>query len=81
MFDLYSDVILLKDIPEDNLQAGDIGCVVDYHGVKGLEMGYSVEFFDLLGNTVALITVPCSWLRKPHQGDRATIRKDALLIT
>lgn len=43
-FALYSDVILLKDIVEDGLFAGDIGTVVDIHNVSGLETGYSVEF-------------------------------------
>jgi hypothetical protein len=51
---LYSDVILLCDRPEEGLDAGDIGTVVEQHHVEGLETGYSVEFFDLLGNIVAV---------------------------
>lgn len=43
-FPFYSDVILLKDIVEDNLFAGDIRTVVDIHNVSGLETGYSVVF-------------------------------------
>ena len=38
------------------------GTVVERHEVPEKEVGYSVEFFDLLGHTVALITVPGSWL-------------------
>jgi hypothetical protein len=60
---LYSDVILLKDLPEEGLSAGDIGTVVERHEVAALEIGYSVEFFDMLGNSVAVITVPMSDLR------------------
>jgi hypothetical protein len=74
-FKLYTDVILIKDIPEDHLKAGDIGILVERHEVAGLEIGYSVEFFDLLGNTVALITVPESWLRLPTNNDRPAVRK------
>jgi hypothetical protein len=62
-FPLYSDVILLKDLPEEGLSAGDIGTVVERHEVAALEIGYSVEFFDMLGNSVAVITVPMSDLR------------------
>lgn len=73
-FAFYSDVILLKDIVEDGLFAGDIGTVVDIHNVSGLETGYSVEFFDLLGNTRAIITLPISYFRQPTKSDIPTIR-------
>jgi hypothetical protein len=78
-FPLYSDVILLKDLPEEGLFAGDIGTVVERHNVTGLETGYSVEFFDMLGNSVAVITVPMSDLRQPNQGDRPAVRLMAVV--
>ncbi|WP_449417310.1 DUF4926 domain-containing protein [Phormidium nigroviride] len=40
-FPLYTDVILLNNVPEENLQVGDIGTVVECHEVAGLETGYS----------------------------------------
>ncbi|BAQ60630.1 hypothetical protein GM3708_1036 [Geminocystis sp. NIES-3708] len=73
-FALYSDVILLKDIVEDGLFAGDIGTVVDIHNVSGLETGYSVEFFDLLGNTRSVVTLPMSYFRQPTKSDIPTVR-------
>jgi Domain of unknown function (DUF4926) len=73
-FPLYSDVILLRDLPEESLSVGDIGTVVDRHHVDGLETGYSVEFFDMLGNTVAIVTLPMSCFRLPMSTDRPTIR-------
>lgn len=73
-FPLYSDVILLKNLPEEGVYAGDIGTVVEYHNVNGLEIGYSVEFFDMLGNTVAIITLPMSSFRLPTNTDRPAIR-------
>jgi Domain of unknown function (DUF4926) len=57
-FPLYSDVILLHDLPKEGLSVGDIGTVVDRHDVDRLETGYSVEFFDMLRNTVAIVTLP-----------------------
>ena len=73
-FPLYSDVILLRDLPEEGLSVGDIGTVVDRHDVAGLETGYSVEFFDMLGNTVAIVTSPMSCFRIPSSADRPTVR-------
>ena len=58
---LYSDVILLCDRPQEGLDAGDIGTVVEQHHVEGLETGYSVEFFALLGNIAAVATLPGSY--------------------
>lgn len=72
--ELYSDVILLCNLAEEGLYAGDIGTVVEQHQVEGLEIGYSVEFFDLLGNTVAVATLPGSYLRSPTSADRPTVR-------
>lgn len=62
---LYSDVILLRNLPQHSLFAGDLGTVVAMHDVAGLEAGYSVEFFDVLGNTVAIITLPMSYFYVP----------------
>ncbi len=62
---LYSDVILLRDLPEYSLSAGDIGTVVARHDVVGLEAGYSVEFFDVLGNTIAIVTLPRGYFCVP----------------
>lgn len=71
---LYEEAILLVDLLDDGLRAGDIGTVVERHDVAGLETSYSVEFFDLVGNTVAVATVPASALRRPVPGDRLVVR-------
>jgi len=74
-FQMYGDVILTRDIPESGLRAGDIGTVVERHIVAGVpEEGYSVEFFDMTGNTVAVVTVPASALRLPTPADRPAVR-------
>jgi hypothetical protein len=38
------------------------------------EEGYSVEFFDMTGNTVAVVTLPASALRVPTPADRPAVR-------
>ena len=74
-FELYSDVILTRDLSEHGLRAGDVGTVVERHVVPGVsEQGYSVEFFDMTGSTVAVVTVPASALRLPTPADRPAVR-------
>jgi hypothetical protein len=47
-------VVLTEDLPDEGLQAGDVGCVVFVHdGGKGFE----VEFVTLGGETVSVVTV------------------------
>jgi len=73
-FEPFSDVILTKDLPNEDLKAGDVGTIVDRHVVPGMEDGYSVEFFDMSGDTVAVVTLPESQLRSPTRADRPTVR-------
>jgi len=73
-FELYTEVVLLRDVSEEGVFAGDVGVVVERHDLSGCETGYSVEFFDMLGNTVAVVTLPASILRAPTQADRPAVR-------
>ncbi len=74
---LYSDVILSCDLPEEGVYVRDIGTVVEQHDIHGLETGYSVEFFDMLGNTVVVATLPMSCLSLPTREDRPAVRLTA----
>lgn len=72
---MYGDVILTRDVTERGLRAGDVGTVIEGHAVPGVpEEGYSVEFFDMAGNTVAVVTLPTSALRLPTPADRPAVR-------
>jgi hypothetical protein len=73
-YELYQDVILTVDLPEHGLCAGDVGTLVERHVVPGQEEGYSVEFFDMTGRTVAVVTVPVHQLRLPTPADRPAAR-------
>jgi len=72
--DLYQDVILTVNMPEHGLSAGDVGTLVERHVVPGWELGYSVEFFDMTGGTVAVVTAPASQFRAPTSADRPSAR-------
>jgi len=74
--DLHTDAILTVDLPAGGLRTGDVGTIVARHGVPGVaEVGYSVEFFDMTGRTVAVVTVPASNLRAPTSADRPSVRE------
>jgi hypothetical protein len=72
--ELYKDAILTVDLPANDLRAGDIGTVVEHHQVPNAEDGYSVEFFDLTGHTVAVVTIAASNLRTPTSADLPSAR-------
>ena len=80
-FEMYQDVILLVDDLTQGLIAGDVGVVVDRHSAPGREDGYSVEFFDMTGRTVVVVTVPACHLRGPTSADRPTARKESRTVS
>src|SRR6266852_218578 len=53
-------VVLTESLPEQGLQAGDVGWVVLIHAGGG---GYEVEFVTLAGETVSVVTVPARAVR------------------
>ncbi len=61
---LYQRVMLKRDLPADDLKAGDLAWLVDYvpHPAGG-EEGAVLEIFNILGDSVALVTVPVSAIR------------------
>ncbi|MGH7178464.1 MAG: DUF4926 domain-containing protein [Tepidisphaeraceae bacterium] len=73
-FEPYSDVILIADVPESGLRAGDIGTVVERHITPSGATGYSVEFFDMTGATVAVRTLRSDQIRLPTSNDRPAAR-------
>ena len=55
--ELYKEVVLRRDIPEKKLKKGDVATVVEYHPSKNSDDGYSLEVFNALGDTIAVLTV------------------------
>ncbi len=57
-FEMFSRVVLKTDVPEHGLRRGDLATIVDFHpGVPGQEPGYSLEVFNAVGDTVAVIAL------------------------
>ena len=65
-------VVLTEDLPDEGLQAGDVGTVVHLHeGAKA----YEVEFMTLTGRTVAVATVLSSQVRSATPRDISRVRQ------
>ena len=65
-------VVLTKNLPEENLEAGDVGTVVHIHR-DGL--AYEVEFVTLAGRTVAVATVEAADVRPVGKRDLNHVRE------
>ena len=72
MINEHDCVVLTKNLPEESLEAGDVGTVVHVHkdGVA-----YEVEFVTLAGRTVAVATVEASDLRPVGKRDISHVRE------
>ncbi|EKD28693.1 MAG: hypothetical protein ACD_79C00245G0003 [uncultured bacterium] len=80
--ELYQRVVLLKDIPEEDLQAGDILTVVEELPATAEsqgEEGFALEAFNALGETKAVVFVPKSFVRSLESDEIYHIRKLACL--
>lgn len=77
MIEELSQVVLLKDVPEHGLWAGDVGTVVDVHyghgGATG--EGYSVEFLTMSGDTIAVLELEAAQIRPIRSTDIAHVRE------
>lgn len=55
---MFSRIALGVDLPEHKLRAGDVATIVEHHpGRPGQEPGSSLEVFNAIGETVAVVTV------------------------
>ena len=70
----FDPVVLTASVPENGLEAGDVGWIVMIHGDRA---GYEVEFVTLAGETVSVVTVPASAVRPVDPGEIAHVRKVA----
>ena len=71
----HDRIILLKDLPEDGLQAGNIGTVVYIHSQGEV---FEVEFMTLDGGTVAVVTLLSSQIRAVSKRDITHVRELAV---
>jgi hypothetical protein len=72
MINEHDRVVLVKDVSEEGLKAGDVGTVV-YIYRQG--EAFEVEFMTLDGKTVAIVTLPASHIRAVSSRDITHVRE------
>ena len=72
MINEHDCVVLTCDLPDEALQAGDVGTVVHIHREGA---AYEVEFVTLTGQTVAVATALASQLRPVSRRDVSHVRE------
>jgi Domain of unknown function (DUF4926) len=65
-------VVLTKNLPEENLEAGDVGTVVHIHNDGA---AYEVDFMTLTGETVTIVTLEAAHVRPLNRRDLAHTRE------
>lgn len=73
MTDIFREldtVVLVRDLPDSGLRAGDLGAVVQVYGTEAIE----VEFVTASGRTRALLTLPLSDVRPVRDDDLLAVR-------
>jgi len=72
MISEHDRVVLTTPVPEESLEAGDVGTVVHvYHDGKA----YEVEFVALDGHTTAVVTLEAAQLRAVTSRDMTHTRE------
>jgi hypothetical protein len=66
-------VVLLRDMPEAGLKAGDLGAVVQVYSREAFE----VEFVTAAGGTQALLTLSANDMRAVRDDDLLAVRPAA----
>ena len=77
-YKLFEEVVLLKDIPEKKLKKGDVATIVEHHPVSKGEDGYSLEVFNALGDTIAVITISESAIESLTEKEIFSVRSLAV---
>jgi hypothetical protein len=73
-YQLFEEVVLREDVAEKGLMKGDVATIVEYHAVPDGEDGYSLEVFNVLGDTIAVITLPESAIAPLTENEVFSVR-------
>ncbi len=77
-YNLFEEVVLSKDIPEKRLKKGDLATIVEHHPNPDGEDGYSLEIFNVLGDTIDVITIPESGIEALRENEIFNVRSLAI---
>ena len=75
-YKLFTRVALSVDLLTHRLRAGDVGTIVEQHaGRPGQEPGYTLEVFNAVGLTIAVVTVRESQIEALDNGEVLHVRR------
>lgn len=77
-YKLFEEVILLEDMPGKGLKKGDVATIVEHHTVSDGEDGYTLEVFNALGDTIAVVTVSESAIEQLTEKEIFSVRSLAV---
>lgn len=72
--ELYQEVALTRDVPEENLRAGDVATYIDRVPSPSGEDGAVLEVFNALGESIAVVSVPISAIAALRADQVPTVR-------
>ncbi len=76
-YELFTEVVPAQDIPEKGLKKGDVATVVEHHELPAREDGYSLEIFNAVGDTIAVVTLPESRIERLTEDGVFSVRSRA----
>ena len=81
-YQLFTRVALKDSLPAHGLQPGDVATIAETHpGGQNREQGYSLEVFNAIGETIAVVTVRESQIEPLAPDEVLNVRRlDAVLV-
>jgi hypothetical protein len=73
-FELFTQVALARDVLDKGLRTGDVATIVEHHPVASGEDGYTLEVFDAVGGTLAILTLAESEIEPLRAGEILSVR-------
>ncbi len=75
-YQLFARVSLAEDFPQYGLHSGDLATIVEVHeGGPDQETGYSLEVFNAVGETIAVMVVEESKIRPVNRNEILHVRQ------
>lgn len=73
-YNLSQEVVLASGIRKKGLRKGEVATAVDHHPASAGEDAYSLEVFNTLGGTLAVITMPESLMEQLPENEIFVVR-------
>ncbi len=79
--ELYNDAALSVDLPEFSLRKGDIVKLVDELHAPDVSLGYAVEVFNAVGETIDVHFIPATAVEPLREDEVLCVRQRESALT